>query len=85
MDAMYLSVFHSISNRIRGKRSSLPRLRILSTYFFFGARDCTIFTLYSLTDFYVERVTAHRIKIYDHSCCPKTKLKEDWLCVFITK
>ncbi len=56
-------------NRARGKRSSLPRLHILSTGFCVSwARDCTIFTLHSLTDFYVERVTAHRIKRYDHSC-----------------
>ncbi len=29
---------------------------------------CMIFTLHDFTDFYVERVTAHRIKINDHSC-----------------
>ncbi len=43
------------------------------------ARDCTIFMLHSLTDFYVGRVTAHRIKIYDHSCFhklwPNSKMK----------
>ncbi len=75
MNATHLSVFHS-------KRSSLPHLRMLSTnYFFSRARDCTIFTLHSLTDFYIERVTAHLIKIYDYSCFhnlwpnSKTKLK----------
>ncbi len=31
-------------------------------YFFSQARDCMIFTLHSLTNFYVERVTAQRIK-----------------------
>ncbi len=67
MDATH--VFHSVWNRARGKRSSLPWLRILSTHFFFSrARDFTIFTLNSLTDFYVEIVTAQRIKRYDHSC-----------------
>ncbi len=43
----------------------------LSTRFFFffpQTRDCTTFTLHYLTDFYVDRVTAHRIKINDHSC-----------------
>ncbi len=52
-----------------------------NSFFFSRARDCTIFTLHSLTDFYVERVTAHRIKRYDHPCFhnlwpnSKTKLK----------
>ncbi len=41
----------------------------------------TTFTLHDLTDFYVERVTAHCIKRNDHSCFhnrllnSKTKLK----------
>ncbi len=80
MDATHLSVFHSVSNHARS--SSLPWRRTLSTRFLFSrARVCTIFTLRSLTDFYVERVTAHRIKRYDHSCFHnlwpnyKTKLK----------
>ncbi len=53
----------------------------LNSGFFSRARDCTIFTLHNLTDFYVESVTAHRIKINDHSCFhnlwpnSKTKLK----------
>ncbi len=51
---------------------SLPWLRTLSIRFFFClkllSRDCTRFTLQDLTDFYVERVTAHCIKINDHSC-----------------
>ncbi len=61
MDETHLSVFHSVSNRARGKR------------------DWTSFTLHDLTDFYVESVTAHRIKINDHSCFqnrwPKLKMK----------
>ncbi len=59
MDSMHLSVFHSISNHAQGKRSFLLRLHVHSTQ----ARDCTTFTLHDLTDFYVERATAHRIKI----------------------
>ncbi len=45
------------------------------------ARHCMTFTLHDLTDFYVERVKAHRIKINDYSCFhnrwpnSKTKLK----------
>ncbi len=52
-----------------------------TVFLFSRVRDCTIFTLHSLTDFYVERVTAHRIIRYDHSCFhnlwpnSKTKLK----------
>ncbi len=34
MDETHLSVFHSVSNHARGKRSSLPRLHMLSTLFF---------------------------------------------------
>ncbi len=80
MDATHLSVFHSVSNRTRGKRSSLPRLRTLSTRFFF-LRDCRTFMLLDLTDFYVDSVTAHCIKINYylsfHNLWPnsKTKLK----------
>ncbi len=43
--------------------------------------DCTTFTLHDLANFYVESVTAHRIKTNDHSCFhnrwpnSKTKLK----------
>jgi len=81
LGALRRTVFHSVSNRARRKRSSLLQLCMLSTRFLFSrARDCTIFTLHSLSDFYVERVTAHRIR-YDHSCFHnlwpnyKTKLK----------
>ncbi len=55
---------------------SLPR-HTLSTSFFF----LFVSSLCQETDFYVERVTAHRIKRNDHSCFPnrlpnsKTKLK----------
>ncbi len=80
MDATHLSVFHSVSNR--RKQLSLPLLCSLSTNFFLSqARDCMIFMLHDLTDFYVERVTAHCIRIHDHSCFhnlwpnSKTKLK----------
>ncbi len=51
-----------------------------------GYRYCMIFTLHDLTDLYVERVTAHRIKINHHSCFhnlwpnSKTKLKLKHLC-----
>ncbi len=38
--------------------------KALSTHFS-QTRDCTTFTL---QDFYIESVTAHRIKINDHSC-----------------
>ncbi len=52
-------------------------------FFVSHARDCTTFTLHDLTDFYIERVTAHGIKIIDHSCfhnhwpASKTKLNEN--------
>ncbi len=77
MDATQLSVFHSVSNHAHGKRSSLQLLCTLSKKNFFRARDYMIFTLHDLTDFYVEGVTAHCIKITDHNLWPnsKTKLK----------
>ncbi len=73
MDETHLSVFHSVSNRAHGKlsRNSLFRCSVrfqLVFVFFPQTRDCTTFTLHDLTDFYVERVTAHRIKRNDHSC-----------------
>ncbi len=86
-DETHLSVFHSVPNCAHGKRS---RNSISSTarhafnfqlrFFLSRARDCTTFTLHDLTDFYVERVTAHHIKINDscfHKRWPnsKTKLK----------
>ncbi len=75
---------HSVSNRDHGKRSrnSLFRGTLSPRFFFFPqTRDCTTFTLHDLTDFYVERVTAHHIKRNYHSCFQnswpnsKTKLK----------
>ncbi len=53
-------------------------------FFITRARDFTIFTLHNLNIFYIERVTAHRIKInYDscfHNLWPnsKTKRKFNW-------
>ncbi len=87
MDETHLSVFDSVSNRAHGKhlRNSISfaaRYTFNSFFFFFvRARDCTTFTLHDLPDFYVESVTAHHIKINDHSCFhsrwpnSKTKLK----------
>ncbi len=74
VDEMYLSVFHSVSNRAHGMHSrnsvsSAARYTFNSFFFFLSqTRDCTTFTLHDLTDFYIERVTAHRIKRNDHSC-----------------
>ncbi len=51
-----------------GTRETVSLRGTLSTCFFLGffqTRDCTTFTL---QDFYIESVTAHRIKINDHSC-----------------
>ncbi len=51
------------------EKQSLPRLvRFHLVFFFSQTRDCTTFMLHDLTDYYVERVTAHRIKINYHSC-----------------
>ncbi len=86
---MHLSVFHSVSNCAHGKRSrnSLFRGSVrFQLVFFPQTRDCTTFMLHDLTDFYVEMVTVHRIKINDHSCFhnswpnSKTKLKLKHLC-----
>ncbi len=65
MDAMHLSVFRSVSNRDRRNHSSLPRLRKLSTRFFSSKRLYDIHVK-DLTDFYVESVTTHSIKIIIH-------------------
>ncbi len=68
-DEMHLSVFHSVSNRAHGKRSRnclfSGSVRFQLFFFFW---HCMTFTLHDLTNFYVERVTVHRIKINDHSC-----------------
>ncbi len=77
----HLSVFHSVSNHDQGKCS---RNSISSTaryaFFLVRARDCTKFTLQDFADFYVESVTAHHIKINDHSCFhnrwPNSKTKQ---------
>ncbi len=86
MDETYLSVFHSSSNRACGRRSRnsiSSRYAFNSFFFFFQTRDCTTFTL---QDFYIESMTAHRIKRNDHSCFhnswpnskSKLKLKHRW-------
>ncbi len=68
---IYSVHLESLAEGIR-ETVSLPRLGALSIRFCFCqellSRDCTRFTLHDLTDFYVERVTAHCIKINDHSC-----------------
>ncbi len=71
MDETHLSEFNSVSNHAHRKRSrnSLFCGSVCFQLIFFSqTRDCTTFTLHDLTDFYVERVTAHRIKINGHSC-----------------
>ncbi len=63
-----------------GARETVSLRGMLSTrfFFFFQTRDCRTFTL---QDFYIESVTAHRIRRNDHSCFhnswpnSKTKLK----------
>ncbi len=64
-DETHLSVFHSVSNR--NSISSSAR-NAFNSVFFGLMQDCTTFTLHDLTDFYVERETAHRIKSNDRSC-----------------
>ncbi len=65
------------------RNGHLFTVRFQLVFFFFSrdwkkTRDCTTFTL---QDFYIESMTAHRIKINDHSCFhnswpnSKTKLK----------
>ncbi len=72
MDEMRLSVFHFISNRAHRKRSrdsiSSAARYAFNSFFLVRVRDCTTFTLHDLTDFYVESMTAHRIKINYNSC-----------------
>ncbi len=81
MDETHLSMFHSVSNRAR---ETVSLCGTLSTHFFFlKQEDCTTFTL---QDFYIESVTAHRIKRNDRSCFhiswpnskSKLKLKHLW-------
>ncbi len=83
MDETHLSMFHSVSNSARGRRlrNSISSRYAFNSFFFFY--DCTIFTL---QDFYIESVTAHRIKRNYHSCFhnswpnskSKLKLKHLW-------
>ncbi len=58
---------------------SLPGLAFNSV-FLSPARDCMTFTLHDLTDYYVESVTAHHIKINDnscfHNCWPNSKTNQ---------
>ncbi len=82
------NAFVRVSLRLesRSQKASLPLLGMLSTrcffVFFSQTRDCTTFTLHDLTDFYIERVTAHHIKRNDHSCFhnswPNSKTKHLW-------
>ncbi len=88
MDETHLSVFHSILNRANGKHSRnrfsslFHGSGVLCFIFLSHARDCTTFTLHDLTDFYIERVTVHCIKIIDHSCFhyqwPTSKNETKW-------
>ncbi len=74
MNETHLYVLHSFSNRARGRRSrnSISSSVHFQSMFLFRleplSRDCTTFTLHDLTNLYVERMTAHCIKINDHSC-----------------
>ncbi len=62
---------------------SPPRISALSTliytFFLSRARDCTTFSLHDFTDFYVNSVIAHHMKINYHSCFhnhwPNSKMK----------
>ncbi len=84
MDETHLSVFHSVSNRARRRRSrnSISSRYALNSFFFF------FFFLKQETvqDFYIKSVTAHVIKRNDHSCFHnswtnskiKIKLKHLW-------
>ncbi len=81
MDATHLSVSLRLESRSRKALISSAAPYAFNSFFFPRARVCTIFMLHNLTYFYIERVTAHRIKINDHACFhnlwpnSKTKLK----------
>ncbi len=64
MKLTHLCVFHSVSNRAREKHSSISTTAqdAFNSFFLSRARDCTTSTLHDLTDFYVERATAHTLK-----------------------
>ncbi len=74
----FVCVSLRLESRSRKALISSVRFQLI---LFSRARDCTIFTLHNLTDFYVERVTAHHIKRNYYSCFhhfwpnSKTKLK----------
>ncbi len=70
------------SYRWRGERDiHMSRERHRANQVFSQTKDCTTFTWHDLTVFYVERMTAHCVKLNDHSCFhnswpnSKTKLK----------
>ncbi len=69
MDETHLSVFHSISNRARERRSrnSISSRYAFNSFFFFFFSNKRLYDIH-VTRFYIESVTAHRIKINDHSC-----------------
>ncbi len=46
MDAMHLSVFHSISNRASGKRSSVPAPYTFNTLFFSREQETVRYSSY---------------------------------------
>ncbi len=48
MDATQLSVFHFVSNRARGKHSSLPQRRTLSNQFFFFLQETVWYSRYMI-------------------------------------
>ncbi len=65
MKLTHLSVFHSVSNRAHGKRSrnsvSSAARYAFNSFFLSQASNCTTSTLHEFTNFYVERVTAHKL------------------------
>ncbi len=81
-----LNLLHLKSLRLESRSRKSAHLFRGSVRFqlcvYFRARDCTIFTLQNLNDFFVERVTVHRIKRNDHSCFhnlwPNSKTKLKW-------
>ncbi len=67
-----LSVSLRLESRSRKALISSADPYAFNSFSFSWARDCTTFTLHDLTDFYVERLTAHRIN--NHSLA---KLKNE--------
>ncbi len=75
-------MFHSVSNRAHRKRlrNSISSAAWYARYIFFLVSSKRLYDIHVtwLTDFYVERVTAHRIKIDDscfHNRWPNSKTK----------